>query len=263
MRMGRILQQLHPRLVSHLKGNRAELTTENIRALRFTEAVSGLKVDGQLFDVIDGGTTLVRIRDRWKVANLPSGERTAELSGPLKHAFNERFVLVYGTAGSGDENRWSRAKVRFDAESFYYRGNGAVETVSDREFLRDGYRGRNVIVYGNHDSNLAWAKLLDKTLISVRPGSLHVGAHGLKGDGIAAMFVFPSGNRLVAAIGGTGISGMRLTDRMPVLSSGTAYPDWVVLGPNACETGTKGILGAGFFGHDWSLSSGDGAWAPE
>ena len=56
---------------------------------------------------------------------------------------------------------------------------------------------------------------------------------------------------------------MRATDRLPVLSSGTAYPDWIVLGPEACDKGSKGIVGAGFFGHDWSLSMGDTAWIGE
>jgi hypothetical protein len=85
-------------------------------------------------------------------------------------------------------------------------------------------------------------------------------SHEFKAGGYAALFVYPSQDRLVAGIGGTDIVGMRLTDRIPILAAGTAYPDWTILGPDVLEKGSKGIVGAGFFGPDWGLTDGDGAW---
>jgi len=41
-----------------------------------------------------------------------------------------------------------------------------------------------------------------------------------------------------------------------------AYPDWTILDPDILKLGTKGIRGCGFFGNDWKLESGEGAWNP-
>jgi hypothetical protein len=54
--------------------------------------------------------------------------------------------------------------------------------------------------------------------------------------------------------------GARLTDRLPYFTSGTGYPDCLVLSPETLETGTAGIQAAGFFGNDWSVESGDFAF---
>src|SRR5262249_40986198 len=64
----------------------------------------------------------------------------------------------------------------------------------------------------------------------------------------------------VGVIGGTGPAGMRLTDRMPLFLSGVAFPDALVLGPEALEKGAAGVRAAGFFGLDWSAETGEFAW---
>jgi hypothetical protein len=255
-----VLQQSMPRMVSKVSGDPQSIKTENVRALRIERPLPTFRIDGQSFAGVKKGSTLVRTGDRWAIGELPANSRRAGFSGPLKEAFRDRFVLVYGTSGDATENEWSRDKARFDAENFYYRGNGSVEVVSDDEFLKGDFSGRNVTVYGNASTNRAWSQLLAKAPIQVARGSVKVGARTLTGEGLATAFVYPSGNRLVAAIGGAGPLGMRLTDRLPVFGSGTAFPDWMILGPKAADQGTKGILGAGFFGPDWSLSAGDSAW---
>ena len=60
--------------------------------------------------------------------------------------------------------------------------------------------------------------------------------------------------------GGSGVAGMRLTDRLPYFVSGVGYPDCLVLGPEAPELGVVGVRLAGFFGLDWSISGGEFAW---
>ena len=98
-----------------------------------------------------------------QTAPLPSRKGPAR-QGPFKEAFRNRFVLVFGTKGTSEENAWSLARARFDAETFWYRGNGSVECVSDADFLESGreqeFRDRNVILYGNAENNGAWTVLL-------------------------------------------------------------------------------------------------------
>ena len=58
--------------------------------------------------------------------------------GPFKEAFTHRMMFVYGTRGTPEENAWAFAKARFDAEAFWYRGNGRCRT-------RTSTRPRNAI----------------------------------------------------------------------------------------------------------------------
>jgi hypothetical protein len=67
----------------------------------------------------------------------------------------------------------------------------------------------------------------------------------------------------VAVVAGTGLTGLRLTNRLPYFLSGTGYPDCLVIGPEVLATGTEGIIAAGYFGNDWDVASGDFAWNDE
>src|SRR5262249_7812346 len=83
---------------------------------------------------------------------------------------------------------------------------------------------------------------------------------------LACLFIRPrpgSERASVGVVSGTGPIGMRLSQRVPYFLSGVGVPDWIVLGPEAMETGVGGIRGTGFFGNDWGLSNDDSAWRPE
>jgi len=87
----------------------------------------------------------------------------------------------------------------------------------------------------------------------------------MTGDDLACLFCFPrhdSAAAYVAVVCGTGLTGMRLTDRAPYFISGTPFPDLLVWTPDVLLKGTAGVRAAGFFGNDWSVSKGDFAFAP-
>ena len=90
----------------------------------------------------DGNRTiwLIRTGGTWSVSQSPppSSRKGPARQGPFKEAFRNRFVLVFGTKGTPEENAWSLARARFDAETFWYRGNGSVDIVSDASFLEPG-----------------------------------------------------------------------------------------------------------------------------
>jgi hypothetical protein len=64
----------------------------------------------------------------------------------------------------------------------------------------------------------------------------------------------------VGVVGGTGLSGMRLTDRMPYFVSGVAYPDCIVVDAQSLTKGINGVRVAGFFGNNWRVPEGDFVW---
>jgi hypothetical protein len=184
------------------------------------------------------------------------------------------MVLVYGTKGSPEENAWTLNKARYDAETFYYRGNGAIELVADTDVVsgrvyqdtnRQAQPGsRNLILYGNAECNAAWDSLLSKSPVQARRGRLQVGGRELVGDDLGCLFLQPhpsDAQALVGVVAGTGMPGLRATERMPYFLSGAGFPDCLVFGADLPAKGIDGLRAAGFFGQDWQVTSGDFVWS--
>src|SRR5262249_18428127 len=104
---------------------------------------------------------LERSGEKWSVTSQPSPAlKSPERYGPFKQAFHNRMLFVYGTQGSSEEKQWAFARARYDAETFWYRGNGSVDVISDLDFDPKKDPDRNVILYGNAETNRAWSALL-------------------------------------------------------------------------------------------------------
>src|SRR6185369_10199965 len=137
----------------------------------------------------DGSIIYLANRDgKWTAAEkLPAIQKTLARSGPFKQAFNHRMMFVYGTAGSAEENAWAFAKARFDAETFWYRGNGSVDVIADSEFdSRDAAnRDRSVILYGNADTNSTWDMLLHDSPVQVKRDAITIGDRQFTANNLA------------------------------------------------------------------------------
>ncbi len=263
-------------------------TTENVArlALDLGRALPDAKVTDPFLFELDGQTIgpfpvasapsdgnrtiwLIRAGTTWSVSQSPPppSRKGPARQGPFKEAFRNRFILVYGTKGTAEENTWSLARARFDAETFWYRGNGSVDIVSDARFLEPGreqeFRDRNVIVYGHAESNLAWPLLLGESPVQVRRGQVKLGERAFSGDDLACLFIRPRPGTAGASVGvitGSGLTGLRLTERLPYFSSGVAYPDCLVLRAKTVLENSAASIAAGYFGADWGVESGEFAW---
>jgi dienelactone hydrolase len=222
----------------------------------------GIELDGQ--PVVNGawpaeGVTvyLRKVDGKWASTGRPSpAEKGPHRAGPFKDAFRNQVLFVYGTIGTPAENAWALAKARFDAETFWYRGNGAVEVIPDSRFDNAATRDRNVIVYGHAQMNSAWKTLLGNGPVQISRGKFQVGTKTGEADDLGCLFVRPrpgSDRAMVGVVAGTGDKGLRRVDRLPYFSSGTGYPDLLLLAPS-------GPRAAGYFGNDWSIESGEFAW---
>jgi len=193
------------------------------------------------------GLTSVEFR-LWKILNV----------------YRNGFRLVYGTSGTPEENAASYARARLDAETWYYRGNGGAAVISDRELLdTPGDGDKNLILYGNADTNAAWDTVLAGCPVKVSRGKIAVGERTVTGDDVGCLLVYPraeSTEALVGVVAGTGPAGLRVTERLPIFSSGVRYPDLTIFGADVLERGNAGVRVAGFFGNDWSLERGEFAW---
>jgi hypothetical protein len=256
-------------------GRHFDAATENVAVLSLKldhlspdEPVS-VMVDGEARPGVDWPAEtkqlwLARDNGQWTVSGAPPpGRKGPHRHGPFKDAFRHRMVFVYATRGTSEERAWAYHKARYDAETFWYRGNGSVEVVADRDFDPKADPDRNVILYGNRETNAAWSDLLGEEPVVVRRGWILVGGHRVDGADLACLFIRPrpgSETACVAAVSGSGPAGMRLTDRLPYFVSGVAYPDCVVIGPEMLARGSAGVRVAGFFGLDWSVEEGEFAF---
>jgi poly(3-hydroxybutyrate) depolymerase len=210
---------------------------------------------------------LQREGDSWAAVPRPAPTlKGPRRYGPFKDAFRNRTLFVYGTTGTTAENAWALAKARYDAETFWYRGNASMDVIADTAFDAAAERDRNVILYGNADTNAAWKALLAESPVQVKRGLIRIDRREEKDDNLGCLFVRPrpgSEQALIGVVTGSGVAGMRLTDRLPYFVSGVGYPDCVVLGPESLTDGVAGARAAGFFGMDWTVGSGEFVWSKE
>ncbi len=254
-------------------------TTENVALLRLdlshlTPAPSvRIELDGSALEVPwpagEHGTPsawLARSPDGWRQAPPPDPrQKGPRRAGLFKDAFRHRAVLVYGTAGTPDENAWALAKARFDAETFWYRGNGAFEVVADSDFDPAAHPDRNLILYGNADTNRLWGSLLADSPVRIARSVVRAGDREWSGEGLACLLIRPRDGSAIASIGvvaPAGMAGARTLDRLPYFVSGVAYPDCTILSDRCLTEGPAGVLGAGMFGPDWSMETGEFALRP-
>lgn len=167
------------------------------------------------------------------------------------------MVFVYGTSGNSDEDKWAFNKARYDAEVWYYRANGAVEVIPDTSFDPKKYPDRGIVLYGNAESNSAWTKLLASCPIQVRRGQINIGSETIRGNDLAALFIWPrqdSNLASIAVISGTGLPGLLAADANQYFAAGSGFPDYTIFSLEMLKSGAKGVRKAGFFDNAWRLS---------
>jgi len=198
---------------------------------------------------------LMKAQDKgWVIIDTPSPMiKSPYRSGPFKLAFDKQMVWVYGTNGTDEENRAMIAKIRYDSQIWWYRGNGTVTIISDKDFDPDKFVGRNIILYGNADTNSAFNKLLKNCPIQVSRNEIKVREKVFQGD-LGTFFLYPrleSDNNLIGVIGNTTVKAIRMNYQANYFTSGAVCPDYVVYGLDTLSKGLGGILECGYFDNEW------------
>lgn len=272
-----IRQQVHPLMMSHVHiqydpgRNRFFGTTQNVERLALEIVQPGpvqtyhVYLDGDTLETEpqekDGRIYLMRSDRHWQPAGaLSPTEKTPARYGTFKDAIRHHVVFVPGTHGTKEENEWAAAKARYDAETFWYQGNGSVDIINDDDFDPAAYAGRGVVLYGNRETNSAWDKLLARCPVQAERGRVTFAGKTFTGEDLALLFTWPRedcDSASVAVVAGTGMTGMRLTNIRPYMYAGFALPDLVIFSSEIIRSVNKGIKVAGFFGNDWSVEKGE------
>lgn len=224
-------------------GKRLTMTTQNVAALRLLANVA--EIDGQPVPPKRDRSMIwnLELRDgKWQNASANPIQ-----TGPFKEAMRRRMAFVYATKGTAEENAWSFAKARYDAEQWWYRGNGAVDVMADTAVPTHALSNRNLVVYGHADMNAALGKLKVSSLLALKRNAVSMEGKRLEGD-FGCLYAVEAEGGMVAVIGGTSLKGLRATDRLPLFAAGVAYPDWTILDAKSWTDGTAAVAGAGFWG---------------
>jgi len=267
-----INQQLVPYKHSRIHAMRTSdsliITTENVRNLTLQlsemnfDTVPVVVVNNQVIFATQANDLILNYDGlNWKgITELDKKEKNPERYGGFKLAFQNNVVFIYATNGSEEENQWYKNKARFDAETFLYRGNSSVDVIPDFEYIPDRFKGRNVIIYGNADNNLAWKYLLTDSPVQVSADRIVFGEQIFRGDDLGTFFIYPHPDNDKSAIGivaGTGVKGMKAVFANDYFSGITGFPDLLVFSADWIKDGPEKIIVSGFFGHDWSIDKGD------
>jgi hypothetical protein len=262
------LQYSRVKLSRDLNAGTVTGTLENVALLKLNLSDFG---QGKMVSItLDGLNTLTlatsspsdslfleRRGDAWVQAKTPGREvKGPHRYGTFKEGFNKNMVYVYGTGGTKDEQEWSLAKARFDAESWYYRGNGAIDIIADKDYSRAAYAGRNVVLIGNAATNSAWKTLLGDCPVQVGKNSVSAGSKKWTGDDLAAYFIWPiSGTaaNTVSVISGSGLKGMKAANANQYFAGGSGFPDIMVFRLKMLTEGVDEVAYAGFYDNNWRL----------
>ncbi|WP_124019335.1 prolyl oligopeptidase family serine peptidase [Flavobacterium sp. A45] len=266
----KLQQQIRPFDFSNInaKIEKEQITvkTENVSILELDLASLDLKgeiiinINDQKLKTTSDKKAIVSLKDeKWSLVNeINTAQKYAERQGGFKFAFNNSVVFIYATGGSTSEREWYLNRARFDAETFYYRGNGSIDVISDKEFSLEKYKDRNVVIYGNASNNSAWKLLLKDSPIQIDNQQIKVSDKTLKGDDLAAYFIFPrkdSKTAMVGVVAGTSDAGMKATWANNYISGITGFPDVMIFKADLLMKGLPEMKVSGFFDNDWSTKT--------
>ncbi len=268
-----IHQQKKPFEISSFKFSKEEsfkIDTENVSLIevdltQLPDTINSVYINGSEVDIQNKKKFFLKENEgNWNLTSVPSlQEKGPHRNGGFKDAFRNNMVFVYGSQGSNEENQWIYNKARFDAETFWYRANGNIEIVKDKDFKPEKYPDQNIILYGNKDNNSAWKKLLKDSPIQVANNEVKFGNRKLSGPQWGMYFVVPridSDNASIGVVTGSGIKGMKAAYANHYMVNGTTFPDVLLFDDSVLINGSSSVKCAGFFGNDWSLEKGDFKW---
>jgi hypothetical protein len=241
------------------KTDNAALLVFDLPALDFASNTVRIDIGEQQIPVPAGEKAYLAFDGKeWKtVSGVDTKQRySGRYGGGFKFAFDHNVVLVYATGGTPVENELYLNKARYDAETFYYRGNGSFDVIPDTEFTLEKYAGRNVVVYGNRNNNRAWNLLLKNSPIQVSKDAVTAGAQSWKGDDLGAYFLYPHPQNdvnFVGVVAGTGETGIRGASLNNYLQPITGFPEIMIFRADMLRTGLDGLEHAGFYNNNWEL----------
>ncbi len=206
------------------------------------------------------GRTHVTLRHNQNPNPPPALRKTPSLYGPVKAAFFQPFLLVYGTQGRPEETDVLLNNTRRLAIRFWRRANGFARVVPDTALTEAQIRSHNLILIGGPTRNVVTQRVNARLPVRITPDGVSVGEQHLRGRDLAVVEVYPNPlapEHLVAIFAGTSPKAEATTLLFQPIYSASGVPDFVVFGPEVKRKGWGGVRAAGYFSTTWDLGNGD------
>lgn len=244
-----------------------DVKTRNVAEIELDPATLGARVnvDGRAIDLGAGPTTVRKSAGAFGVeAPAASGlVKRGPLTGPLRDAFHEPLVFVYGAsdpreAGVNEEVARAWARIRAGVSVSY-------PVVSDLEAEARGpsfLDGKSLFLVGRPSTNRALAAIQAELPIAVDERGVRVGARRIDGGDVGAAFVFPrpgAANARGPSAYVVVVAGASARATLRSLSLPDLLPDFVVYDEAIAPSRGQQLIGAGavraggFFGPAWDL----------
>jgi acetyl esterase/lipase len=238
------------KIAAEVKGASIEVKTENVGAyhLDLPEAL----VEGEKVKIISNGKVVhdgpIPANRRIQVGTKPTGRvKSTTVSGPIPEAFNFPFMVVRGTTGS-------EANVQKFLTDWWTYAEGLPPTKDDSQVTEADIRDRNLILFGEPDTNRVLNRIADKLPIKITETSYVVAQEKYQrtaDTGLAMIYPNPLNEKKYVVV----LSGLHWGEKRGSNHKYDLLPDFIVYNNEFDQVvSTNHALVAGFFDTKWQLS---------
>jgi pimeloyl-ACP methyl ester carboxylesterase len=190
----------------------------------------------------------------------PQGcQKKPGLYGPIKQAYFNPFVLVYGTAGDHHSTAQNLNLARLQAYLWWYRANGFVEVFADTELTEEIMKNYNVILFGGPTTNIVVRKIQNKIPIQIHEEHVVVNKHSVKKKDLCLVHLYPNPlnqEKFVLFYAATSREAEKLMGFFTPLFSGSGLPDFIIYDASVLLYGWGGVIATGFYDREWRVREG-------
>lgn len=183
-------------------------------------------------------------------------QKTPEIYGRISDAFNTPFLLVVGTRGRDAKsialNKAANRAAEMLVREWMMRASGGAEIKRDVDVISDDINSRNLILFGNANTNAIIAEINGKLPVKFEGANLVANGQKIFGEDLGMILIAPNPlqtNRYAVIVGGTTPRSFETASRLNF----NELPDFVLF-DNRTLTGEKiDFVGGGFFNKFWEL----------
>ncbi|MEO0123947.1 MAG: prolyl oligopeptidase family serine peptidase [candidate division WOR-3 bacterium] len=207
--------------------------------------------------------TFIKYKDGFKMIKYSKKglKKTPALYGPIKQAYFNPFILVYGTIGDSIDVENNLHYARLQSYTWWIRANGFCEIIPDTEIVEKHIKNFNLVLFGNSQTNAIIKKISKKLPINFKSvGSyedcIAIKNKVLRNPDLCLMEIYPNPlnrEKFVLLYSATSKKAQKYLGLFPVIYSGSGLPDFIIWDESAARYGWTGVLSAGFFNKNWQI----------
>ena len=175
--------------------------------------------------------------------------KTRDVCGPVREAYNTRFVFVYGTQRNANE---CRATATQAARRWIAFAAGRATLIPDKSISREYTERCNLILFGGPEENAYVKRIAPDMPIKIDEKAFRVGERRFSRKDCSLLMIYPNPlnprRYVVLNVGrlwGTSLSRNHVWDFVP---------DFILFGAGVDADGTDRYECAGYFDSAWQLS---------